>query len=187
MFWLWVLLGILGGLAAGVYWIVLEELTHIFSFAKGLWVIPLMTFAGLLAGLVIKKLGDPGEIDLIVDNIKMKGEDVRYRNSSLQTCEPVLPGDDPCPENPIDQCAVRGAKKLIYVYQHKSCKDARYSLNLIINITFLKCAISKQVYQSVTRISFPATSFPPSTTYRAIAYVGHVIILHFIPQMYMPA
>jgi H+/Cl- antiporter ClcA len=106
MFWLWVLLGILGGLTAGVYWIVLEEMTHIFSLAKGLWVIPLMTFAGLLAGLVIKKLGDPGEIDLIVDNIKFKGGQLDAKNNPSMIMSSLLcisSGGSLGPEAPLVQ------------------------------------------------------------------------------------
>jgi H+/Cl- antiporter ClcA len=106
MFWLWVLLGILGGVTAGVYWIVLEEMIHIISFVKGLWVIPLMTLAGLLAGLVIKKLGDPGEIDLIVDNIKFKGGQLDAKNNPSMIMSSLLcisSGGSLGPEAPLVQ------------------------------------------------------------------------------------
>jgi len=69
-FLLWALLGLLGGLIAGIYWIVLEFLTHKMAFFEGWFVIPLMSIAGLLAGLVIHFIGDPGEIHLIVNNIR---------------------------------------------------------------------------------------------------------------------
>jgi len=69
LFLLWTLLGVIGGIIAGVYWIVLEHIIELFSGIEGMYVIPLMTVGGLVAGLIIYKLGDPGEIDLIVDNI----------------------------------------------------------------------------------------------------------------------
>ncbi|MEJ6980083.1 chloride channel protein [Pedobacter sp. P351] len=69
LFLIWTILGLIGGVIAGAYWIVLEHLIELFGFIEGIYVIPLMTIGGLAAGLVIHKLGDPGEIDLIVDNI----------------------------------------------------------------------------------------------------------------------
>jgi H+/Cl- antiporter ClcA len=106
MFWLWVLLGILGGVTAGIYWIVLEEMIHFVSYVKGLWVIPLMTLAGLLAGLIIKKLGDPGEIDLIVDNIKFKGGQLDAKNNPSMIMSSLLcisSGGSLGPEAPLVQ------------------------------------------------------------------------------------
>lgn len=69
LFLLWTLLGLIGGIISGAYWIILEHLIEWLSFVDGPNVILLMTLGGLAAGLVIHKLGDPGEIDLIVDNI----------------------------------------------------------------------------------------------------------------------
>ena len=69
LFLIWTILGLIGGIIAGCYWIILEHLTELFAGVEGIYVIPLMTIGGLAAGLVIHKLGDPGEIDLIVDNI----------------------------------------------------------------------------------------------------------------------
>ena len=66
-FFLWALLGIVGGVISGGYWIVLEMLTHGLAFFEGLFVIPTMAIAGLLAGLIIHWIGDPGEIHLIVN------------------------------------------------------------------------------------------------------------------------
>lgn len=62
-----------GGAAAGLYWTVLEYVIHATSSIQGWMVIPLMGGAGLLAGLVIHWFGDPGEIQLIVNNIRFKG------------------------------------------------------------------------------------------------------------------
>lgn len=72
MFFLWAILGIVGGLMAAGYWIVLEVLTHQLAFFTGWLVIPVMALAGLLAGVIIYFIGDPGEIHLIVDNIRFK-------------------------------------------------------------------------------------------------------------------
>lgn len=69
-FILWASLGLMGGLIAGIYWIVLEFLTHRLAFFEGWLVIPVMAVCGLLAGLVIHFIGDPGEIHLIVNNIR---------------------------------------------------------------------------------------------------------------------
>lgn len=69
-FILWASLGLMGGLIAGIYWIVLEFLTHRLALFEGWLVIPVMAICGLLAGLVIHFIGDPGEIHLIVNNIR---------------------------------------------------------------------------------------------------------------------
>ncbi len=81
LFFLWVAVGIIGGLIAGSYWIVLESLLHFLAQFQGLIVIPLMATAGLLAGLIIHKLGDPGEMDLIVNNIRFKGGKLEPKNN----------------------------------------------------------------------------------------------------------
>jgi hypothetical protein len=40
-----------------------------------------MIIAGLLAGLILKRLGDPGEIAPIVDNIRFNGGQLNPRNN----------------------------------------------------------------------------------------------------------
>src|SRR5690606_15993216 len=83
-FLLWALLGLIGGIIAGVYWIGLEFLTHQLSFFSGWQVIPLMTTCGLMAGLIIHFIGDPGEIHLIVNNIRFnKGKLDPKNNPSM--------------------------------------------------------------------------------------------------------
>src|SRR5690606_40805503 len=49
LFFLWVFIGLIGGLIAGVYWIFLEHLMHALTVFDGFSVIPLMALAGLLA------------------------------------------------------------------------------------------------------------------------------------------
>lgn len=84
MFILWALLGLLGGLIAGAYWIVLEFMTHQIALFDGWMVIPAMAISGLIAGLIIHLIGDPGEINLIVNNIRFnKGKLDPKNNPSM--------------------------------------------------------------------------------------------------------
>ena len=89
-FLLWALLGLFGGVIAGIYWIVLEFLTHQIAFFEGWQVIPAMAICGLLAGVIIHVIGDPGEIQLIVNNIRFNNS-IRFHSSRrlsgcLQKC-----------------------------------------------------------------------------------------------------
>ena len=78
-FLLWVLLGLMGGVIAGIYWVGLEFLTHHLAFFNGWQVIPVMATCGLLAGLTIHFIGDPGEIHLIVNNIRLIRENLTLK------------------------------------------------------------------------------------------------------------
>jgi H+/Cl- antiporter ClcA len=79
----WALVGTIGGLFAALYWNVLELLTHILHGFDGLTLLLVMPLAGLIVGLVIHFLGNPGEIDLIVDNIHFRSEPLDTRNNTL--------------------------------------------------------------------------------------------------------
>lgn len=106
MFWLWALLGLVGGVIAGVYWIILEYLMHGLVFFDGWQVIPVMAICGLLAGLVIHFFGDPGEIQLIVNNIRFnKGKLDPKNNPSmiLSSLLCVASGGSLGPEAPLVQ------------------------------------------------------------------------------------
>ena len=106
MFILWAILGLMGGLIAGIYWIVLEFLTHQLAFFDGVWVIAVMAVCGLLAGLVIHFIGDPGEIHLIVNNIRFnKGKLDPKNNPSmiLSSLLCVASGGSLGPEAPLVQ------------------------------------------------------------------------------------
>lgn len=108
MFWLWVLSGITGGVIAGFYWLVVEHLIQLSELITDIWVIPLMACAGLLAGLVIDRLGDPGEMDLIVDNIRFKGGRLNYKNNPsmvLSSLFCISSGGSLGPEAPLVQVA----------------------------------------------------------------------------------
>ncbi|WP_297336203.1 chloride channel protein [Algoriphagus sp.] len=105
-FWLWALLGLVGGSIAGVYWVTLESLIHILAGLEGWTVIPLMTFAGLLAGLIIHWIGDPGEIHLIVNNIRFNKGKLNPKNNPsmiLSSLICVAAGGSLGPEAPLVQ------------------------------------------------------------------------------------
>lgn len=105
-FLLWALLGLIGGVIAGAYWIGLEFLTEQLAFFDGWLVIPVMAICGLLAGLVIHFIGDPGEIQLIVNNIRFnKGKLDPKNNPSmiLSSLLCVASGGSLGPEAPLVQ------------------------------------------------------------------------------------
>ncbi|UCS92487.1 chloride channel protein [Echinicola marina] len=105
-FLLWAALGIIGGIMAGLYWVSLEFLIHQVTFFEGWTVIPVMALAGLLAGLVIHWIGDPGEIHLIVNNIRFnKGKLDPKNNPSmiLSSLLCVAAGGSLGPEAPLVQ------------------------------------------------------------------------------------
>src|SRR5690606_40359446 len=102
----WAFLGLLGGVIAGLYWIALEFLTHQFTFFTGWTVIPLMALCRLGAGLIIHWIGDPGEIHLIVNNIRFnKGKLDPKNNPSmiLSSLLCVASGGNLGPEVPMVQ------------------------------------------------------------------------------------
>ncbi|WP_066221066.1 chloride channel protein [Formosa haliotis] len=105
-FFLWAILGLIGGVIAGVYWIVLEFLTHKISIFEGWLVIPVMAICGLLAGLIIHFIGDPGEIQLIVNNIRFNKGKLNPKNNPsmiLSSLLCVASGGSLGPEAPLVQ------------------------------------------------------------------------------------
>ena len=105
-FFLWAILGVIGGLISSFYWIILENLTHLLSIFDGIYVIPTMAICGFLAGLVIHFIGDPGEIHLIVNNIRFnKGKLDPKNNPSmiLSSLLCVASGGSLGPEAPLVQ------------------------------------------------------------------------------------
>src|SRR5690606_3837009 len=106
MFLLWALLGLVGGVIAGLYWICLEYLMHGIAFFDGWQAIPAMAICGFLTGLVIHFFGDPGEIQLIVNNIRFnKGKLDPKNNPSmiLSSLLCVASGGSLGPEAPLVQ------------------------------------------------------------------------------------
>lgn len=105
-FLLWTILGVIGGIIAGAYWILLENLTELLSFIKGIYIIPLFTISGLAAGLIIHKIGDPGELDFMVDNIHFKGGRLEPKNNLsmiLSSLICISTGGSLGPEAPLVQ------------------------------------------------------------------------------------
>ena len=106
MFLLWAVLGLIGGIISGLYWIVLMFLTEILGAYQGWLVIPVMALGGLLAGLIIYFIGDPGEMQLIVNNIRFnKGKLDPKNNPSmiLSSLICVASGGSLGPESPLVQ------------------------------------------------------------------------------------
>tara|TARA_B100000378_G_scaffold276363_1_gene274139 strand:- start:2395 stop:3663 length:1269 start_codon:yes stop_codon:yes gene_type:complete len=105
-FLLWALLGLLGGIIAGVYWMGLEFLTHKLAFFRGWQVIPVMAICGFLAGLIIHFIGDPGEIHLIVNNIRFNKGKLDPKNNPSMVLSSLLcvaSGGSLGPEAPLVQ------------------------------------------------------------------------------------
>lgn len=105
-FLLWAILGVTGGIISGVYWIILENLTYSLASFQGWLVIPTMALCGLLAGIIIHLIGDPGEIHLIVNNIRFnKGKLDPKNNTSmiLSSLLCVASGGSLGPEAPLVQ------------------------------------------------------------------------------------
>lgn len=106
MVFLWALLGIIGGITAGLYWIALEVITYQISIFTGWLVIPVMAISGLLAGIIIHLIGDPGEIQLIVNNIRFKNGKLDPRNNTSMILSSLLcvgSGGSLGPESPLVQ------------------------------------------------------------------------------------
>lgn len=102
----WIAIGVASGLFAGLYWSILELLTHELRSFQGASLLVVMPLAGLLIGLVIHFLGNPGEIGLIVDNIHSRGGriDARKNPSMLLTSLiSISAGGSLGPEAPLVQ------------------------------------------------------------------------------------
>ena len=131
MFFLWALLGLAGGLIAGLYWIVLEFLTHQLAWFSGWQVIPVMALAGLLAGIIIHKIGDPGEIHLIVNNIRFKKGELDPKNNPSMILSSLLcvgSGGSLGPEAPLVQVTGSTGTWLAKVFRLKG--EDRRSLTI---------------------------------------------------------
>ena len=102
----WVTVGTVCGLFAGLYWSVLELVSHRLRQFEGPSLLIVMPVAGLLVGLVIHFLGNPGEIALIVDNIHFRGGrlDARKNPSMLfSSLISIAAGGSAGPEAPLVQ------------------------------------------------------------------------------------
>ncbi|MHB1921872.1 MAG: chloride channel protein [Chitinophagaceae bacterium] len=106
-FFLWVLLGVIGGIVAGLYWLVLGHLIGWISILETpSEVVFIMTGGDLLAGLVIHFMGDPGEMELVVDNIRFKGGRLDPGNNLSMFFSSLIcigTGGNAGPESPLVQ------------------------------------------------------------------------------------
>lgn len=103
---LWAGLGIICGLFAAAYWIVLFHLMQGFESLGGLSLLIVMPMAGLFIGLVIHWLGNPGEIGLIIDNIHLNGGRLSLRENPsmiLSSLISIASGGSAGPEAPMVQ------------------------------------------------------------------------------------
>src|SRR5690554_5732152 len=106
MFILWAILGLIGGIISGSYWIVLMLLTDFMGAWQGGLVIPVMAISGLLAGLIIHFIGDPGEMELIVNNIRFNKGKLDPKNNPSMVLSSLLcvaSGGSLGPEAPLVQ------------------------------------------------------------------------------------
>lgn len=105
-FLLWAVLGLFGGIIAGTYWIVLTYLTDFLATFQGWYVVPTMAICGLLVGLIIHYIGDPGEIHLIVNNIRFNKGKLDPKNNPSMILSSLLcisAGGSLGPEAPLVQ------------------------------------------------------------------------------------
>ncbi|MBD1891835.1 chloride channel protein [Coleofasciculus sp. FACHB-SPT9] len=102
----WTVLGTACGLFAGLYWNVLEFLIHILNRVEGPTLLLVMPLAGLLIGLVIYFLGNPGEIAVLVDNIHFRGgrlDATKNPSMILASLLSISAGGSAGPEAPLVQ------------------------------------------------------------------------------------
>ncbi|MEP0838235.1 chloride channel protein [Coleofasciculus sp. FACHB-64] len=102
----WTVLGTACGLFAGLYWNVLEFLIHILNRVEGPTLLLVMPLAGLLIGLVIYFLGNPGEIAVLVDNIHFRGgrlDATKNPSMILGSLLSISAGGSAGPEAPLVQ------------------------------------------------------------------------------------
>ncbi|MEH2148872.1 chloride channel protein [Nostoc sp.] len=102
----WIVVGTASGLFAALYWNILEFLTHRLQRFEGFSLLIVMPLSGLIIGLVIHFLGNPGEIAVIVDNIHFRGGrlDVRKNPSMiLASLISISVGGSAGPEAPLVQ------------------------------------------------------------------------------------
>jgi H+/Cl- antiporter ClcA len=102
----WAVVGTACGLFAGLYWNILELLTHVLEQFHGPSLLIVMPVAGLVIGLVIYFLGNPGEIAVIVDNIHFRGGRLDARKNPsmlLASLVSISAGGSAGPEAPLVQ------------------------------------------------------------------------------------
>src|SRR5690606_41217569 len=98
--------GRIGGVISGSYWVVLMLFTDIWGAWQGWLLIPVMAISGLLAGLIIYFIGDPGEMELMVNNIRFNKGKLDPKNNPSMVLSSLLciaSGGSLGPEGPLVQ------------------------------------------------------------------------------------
>ncbi len=107
-FFTWVILGLICGVVTGLYWTLiayLMEFTHEY-FNHGWAIVALMGTGGLIIGLIIHFWGDPGELDIVVNNVRFNGGKLDTRNNIPMVITSALGigiGSNAGPEAPMVQ------------------------------------------------------------------------------------
>ncbi len=102
----WAAVGTVCGLFASLYRYVLEQIIHGLHKFEGLSLLLVMPLSGLIVGLVIHFLGNPGEIAVIVDNIHFRGGRLDARKNPsmiLASLVSISAGGSAGPEAPLVQ------------------------------------------------------------------------------------
>ncbi len=103
---LWIALGITCGLFASIYWLILFLLLQGFEQVSGSILLIVMPLIGWAIGWVIHKLGNPGEIGLIIDNIHLNNGRLAMRENPsmiLSSLLSIASGGSAGPEAPMVQ------------------------------------------------------------------------------------
>lgn len=102
----WAVVGTACGLFAGLYWNILELMIRFLEQFTGANLLIVMPLTGLVIGLVIYFLGNPGEIGVIVDNIHFRGGRLNARQNPsmlLASLVSISAGGSAGPEAPLVQ------------------------------------------------------------------------------------
>jgi H+/Cl- antiporter ClcA len=102
----WAVVGTACGLFAGLYWNILELLTGVLEQFQGPSLLIVMPLGGLVIGIVIYFLGNPGEIGVIVNNIHFRGGRLDARKNPsmiLASLVSISAGGSAGPEAPLVQ------------------------------------------------------------------------------------
>ncbi|RHX77813.1 chloride channel protein [Leptospira yasudae] len=102
----YLILGVAGGLFSAAFWMLLEYLIRFASAVSGVYTIPFMAGSGLLIGLIIHFLGEPGEISLVIDNIRFRGGKLdasQNPSMALSSLLSISAGGSAGPEAPLVQ------------------------------------------------------------------------------------
>jgi H+/Cl- antiporter ClcA len=106
-FFIWTILGIAAGIVTGLYWIIISFLmryTH--NFTLGWEIILIMGAGGFIIGLVIHLWGDPGKLDIVVNNVRFNGGRLDTKNNVPMIITSALGigiGSNAGPEAPMVQ------------------------------------------------------------------------------------